>query len=353
MNARERVLTALNGGTPDRMPIDLWLVPELVEKMKAHLGVDDELDVYRTLDVDKIAWLGIPYRGVVLRDPNEQVDVNHWGVRFETVQANANTEYSEVSHRPLQGMDDPAALADYPWPDPNDFDYAVAAAEAKQLASEFVTLGPWVSLFEVYCSMRSLEDALMDTVANPDFVHAALDRIAWSQGEMMRRFLEAADGAIDLVFVSDDVGTQQSLLMSPAAFDEFLFPRLKAWCDTVHEHGAKVFFHTDGAAEPLIPRLIQAGIDVLNPIQHACPGMDRASLKAKYGDAIAFHGGIENQQILPFGTPEEVAAETRECIELLGPDRYVPCSCHFAQADTTVDNIMAMVETARGYRFDR
>ncbi|HKJ84527.1 MAG TPA: uroporphyrinogen decarboxylase family protein [Spirochaetia bacterium] len=351
MNARERVLTTLNGGIPDRVPVDLWLVPELVEKMKDTLGVDDELDVYRTLDVDKIVWLGVPYRGVQITDPNEKVKSNPWGVRFEDVQASEAAEYSEVSFRPLLGMDDAADLDAYPWPDPDDFDYATAATEATRLACEFVTLGPWISLFEVYCSMRSLEEALMDTVANPDFVHAALDRIAWSQGEMLRRFLEAAAGAIDLVFVSDDLGTQQSLLMSPAAFDEFLFARLRNWCDTIHAHGAKVFFHTDGAAEPLIPRLIDAGIDVLNPIQHVCPGMDRKSLKAKYGSALAFHGGIENQQILPFGSPEDVAAETLACVEQLGPDRYVPCSCHFAQADTPVDNILAMVETARGFTF--
>jgi len=167
----------------------------------------------------------------------------------------------------------------YPWPNPDDFDYTTAAAEAKALSKEFVTLGPWISIFEVYCQMRSLEEALIDTVAEPEFLHRALDHIAQSQGEMTRRFLEAADGAIDMVFISDDMGSQQSLLMSPAAFDEYIYPRLKSWCDMIHSYGAKVFFHTDGAAEPLIPRLIEAGVDVLNPIQHVCTGMDCTSLK--------------------------------------------------------------------------
>jgi len=350
VSARERVLAVLIGQKPDRMPVDLWLVPELVEKMKRRLGVVDEYDIYRSLGVDKIAWLGIPYRGVVLRDPNEHVKVNHWGVGFETVQANEVARYSEVATRPLLGLDDPAQLADYPWPDPDDFDYTTAAAEAKDFANEFVTLGPWVSLFEVYCSMRSLEEALVDTVANPEFVHAALDRIAWSQGEMMRRFLETAGGAIDMVFVSDDLGTQQSLLISPAAFDEFLLPRLAEWCNMIHDHGAKVFYHTDGAAEPLIPRLIEAGVDVLNPIQHICPGMERPKLKARYGDRLVFHGGVENQHVLPFGTPEDVAAETISCVRELGPGGYIPCSSHFTQADTPIENVLAMVEAVRGFR---
>ncbi len=350
MNARERVLAVLNREKPDRIPVDIWLAPELVEEFKKHLGVEDELDIYRNLDIDKIVWLGIPYKGVMLKDPNEQVEVNHWGVKFETVKANDETEYSEVSYRPLLDMDDPAQLEDYPWPDPDDFDYDTAAAEAKKLASEFVTLGPWISLFEVYCGMRSLEEALVDTATEPEFLHAALDKIAWSQGEMTRRFLETADGAIDMLFISDDMGTQQSLLMSPSAFDEFIFPRLKTWCGMAHSYGAKVLFHTDGASGPIIPRLIEAGVDVLNPVQHVCPGMNCKELKAKYGDRLIFHGGVENQNILPFGTPEEVVAETLQCLNELGPEGYLPCSCHFTQADTPIENVMALVETVQNFK---
>jgi len=350
MNSRERVLAVLNRETPDRLPVDIWLVPELVEKFKQKLGVNDEMDIYRKLDIDKIAWLGIPYKGTMLKDPNEHTgEVNHWGVGFELIEANDNTEYGEVSHHPLLELDDISNLENYPWPNPDDFDYETAATEAKELAREFVTLGPWISLFEVYCSMRSLEEALMDTLAEPEFLHAALDKIAWSQGEMVRRFLKAADGAIDMVFISDDLGSQTSLLMSEDSFNEFLFPRLKKWCDMIHSYGAKVFFHTDGASEPLIPRLIKAGVDVLNPIQHVCPGMNCKEINEKYGDKLIFHGAVENQKILPFGTVDEVAAETRKCIEELGPEGFLACSCHFAQADTPLENIMALIETVQHY----
>ena len=350
MNARERVLAVLNRETPDRLPVDIWLVPELVEKFKQKLGVDDEYEVYRKLDIDKIAWLGISYQGVELKDPNEHADVNHWGVGFEKVEANENAEYGEVSFNPLLELDEVSQLEAYPWPNPDHYDYESAAVEAKKWAKEFVTLGPWISLFEIYCSMRSLEEALMDTLAEPEFLHAALDKIAEVQGEMVSRFLEAADGAIDMVFISDDLGSQESLLMSPDAFEEFLFPRLKKWCDMIHSHGAKVFFHTDGASEPLIPRLIEAGVDVLNPIQHVCPGMDCKELNAKYGDKLIFHGAVENQKILPFGTAEEVAEETLKCIEELGPGGFIACSCHFAQADTPLENIMALIETVQQYK---
>ncbi|MBI9102697.1 MAG: hypothetical protein JEY99_09790 [Spirochaetales bacterium] len=349
MNSRDRILAVLNRETPDRTPVDIWLVPELVEKFKKKLGVENEMDIYRKLNVDKIAWLEIPYRGVVLKDPNVHQEENHWGVKFEKINANEGVEYGEVCFNPLKGLSTLEELDSYPWPDPDDFDYETAARNAKELAGEFATLGPWVSLFEVYCQMRGLEQALMDTVMAPEFLHRALDHIAASQGEMFNRFLESADGAIDMVFISDDMGSQHSLLMSPASFDEFIFPRLKAWCGIAHSHGARVFFHTDGAAELLIPRLIEAGIDILNPIQHVCPGMDCKSLKKKYGDKIIFHGGVENQKILPFGTVTDVAAETKACLDELGPEGYLPCSCHFAQGDTPVENIMALIDTVHKY----
>ncbi|MDA3958263.1 uroporphyrinogen decarboxylase family protein, partial [Oceanispirochaeta sp.] len=309
-----------------------------------------ELDIYRKLDVDKIVWLGIPYKGVVLKDPNEHQEVNHWGVRFEEIEANEGVAYGEVSFNPLKDMNSIEDLEQYPWPDPDDFDYETAAREANKLARDFVTLGPLISLFEVYCQMRGLEQALMDTVIAPDFLHKALGFIADSQGEMVRRFLKAADGAIDLVFISDDMGSQNSLLMSPDSFDEFIFPHLKKWCDMVHSYGARTFFHTDGASEPIIPRLIEAGVDVLNPIQHVCPGMECTSLKEKYGDKIIFHGGVENQKILPFGSASEVVSETKLCLNELGPEGYIPCSCHFAQAGTPEENIIALLDTVKNHR---
>lgn len=350
MNARERVLAVLNRQKPDRVPVDIWLAPELIGKFKKELGAADELDIYRKLGIDKIAWVGVPCKRMQHISPDPGEAVNHWGVRFKKIEAGGDAEYGEVVFNPLLELTDISRLESYPWPDPDDFDYETAAAQAGKLAEEFVTLGPWISIFEVYCQMRSLQEALMDIVAEPEFLHAALDKIAGIQGEMVRRFLTAAQGSVNMVFISDDLGTQQSLLISPSAFDEFIFPHLRNWCDLVHSFGAKVFFHTDGAAEPLIPRLIDAGIDVLNPIQHVCPGMDCRELKAKYGEKLIFHGGIENQSILPFGTPEEVAHETRKCLDELGPSGYLPCSCHFAQANTPPANIMAMIEAVQQYR---
>jgi uroporphyrinogen decarboxylase len=245
---------------------------------------------------------------------------------------------------------DRSGIADYPWwPKPDEFDYEDAERRAREAASEFAVIGPWVSLFEIYCQLRGLEQALMDLVLDPDLVDAILDYVEEIQTQMMRRLLSRAPGCFDLVFVSDDIAGQTGLLMSPASWRRHLEPRLKRWCDLIHDHGARVLYHTDGAAEPLVGPLIDTGIDVLNPIQHICPGMECGPLKQHYGSQVIFHGGIDNQHVLPFGTVDEVRRETLNCLETLGAGRegFICCSCHNVQAGTPIENILTMVETVQ------
>jgi uroporphyrinogen decarboxylase len=128
-----------------------------------------------------------------------------------------------------------------------------------------------------------------------------------------------------------------------------LGPRLQRWCGLIHDHGLKVFYHTDGAARALLKPILDCGVDVLNPIQHACPGMDMAELKKEFGHRVIFHGGVDNQFALPRGTPDDVRRETLHCLATLGKGRegFICCSCHNVQAGTPLNNIFAMIETVR------
>ena len=138
--------------------------------------------------------------------------------------------------------------------------------------------------------------------------------------------------------------------MSPACFRRFLKPRMKKMIELAHHHGARVFHHDDGACRPLIPELIEIGIDVLNPVQHRCPGMLRDELKREFGKDITFHGAVENQQILPFGTEEEVRAEVRQNARVLGAGGgYVLGPCHNLQSITPVENVLAMYDEAKKF----
>ena len=349
MTPRERILAILDRKPADRTPADLWVTPEVLQSLRAHTGETDELAVYRALGLDKIAWV-FPGYGSGRFDPNEGNGQTMWGVPTRMIQAGLAT-YQEFGTPPLGAFDDIAQLDDYPlWPDPANFDYAGAKDWARKARSfDFATIGPWISHFEIYCQMRGLENALMDVAAEPGFLEATLDRIDAIQTTMLERFLTDMGDLIDIVFISDDMGTQESLLISPAAWDRHFRHRLTRWCDLIHRHHKKVLFHTDGAARPLLPQIIACGVDILNPIQHICPGMDRAALQRDFGDQVIFHGGVDNQHILPFGSAEDVRRETRTCIETLGRDGgYICCSCHNVQAGTPVANVLAMIAEAQG-----
>jgi uroporphyrinogen decarboxylase len=199
--------------------------------------------------------------------------------------------------------------------------------------------------------MRGMEEALMDVVAEPEFLDAALDRIEAIQSAMLDAFFSELGDLIDIVFISDDLGTQESQLISLNQWRRHLQPRLVRWCEQIHRYGKKVLFHTDGASREFVGPLIESGVDILNPIQHICPGMDRANLNKDFGEKVIFHGGVENQHVLPHGTVSDVVSEVITCLETLGKGGgYIPCSCHNVQAGTPPENVVTMIETVQNWK---
>ena len=343
MTSRERISAILNRQPVDRMPIDLWHTPEVVDMLKGYFSVTDDLAMWKALGLDKIVWDFIEYKNP--HGPNRTT----WGVPLKGMQAGL-AHYDEFGLAPMADFIEIKQLDDYAfWPDPEQFDYSGALALAKEASLEFGVIGPWVSFYEIYCQLRGIEQAMMDLAVVPDFVDATLDRIEEVQTEMLHRFLSRTAHTLDLVFISDDIGGQNGLMMSPNSWRRHLQPRLRRWCDLVHSYGYKVFYHSDGGFAPVLRELLDCGVDVLNPIQHVCPGMEMKALKRDFGRQVIFHGGVDNQHALPFGTPEEVIKETRSCLESLGAGRegYICCSCHNVQAGTPVENILAMVETVQ------
>jgi uroporphyrinogen decarboxylase len=357
MNARERILAVLNRQPVDRLPVDLWHTPEVGEVLRHHCGAGDDLAMYRALKLDKIVWVFMDYQTDTGEHAGAQSgagaesggDRTMWGVPLKQIQA-GDAHYAEFGSAPLAGYDTAKSLDDYPWwPNVEQFEYESAVAKAREAAKDFAVIGPWVSFFEIYCQLRGMEQSLMDLVERPEHVDAILDRVEWIQTEMMQRLFARAGKWLDLVFISDDIAGQRSLLMSPAMWKRHLQPRLKRWCEMIHSHGLRAFYHTDGAARRLLGPILDCGVDVLNPIQHACPGMDMAELKREFGNRVTFHGGVDNQFALPRGTPEDVRREVRNCLDTLGADGrgYICCSCHNVQAGTPLENILAMIETVQ------
>jgi len=351
MNSRERILGILNREPVDRMPVDIWHTNEMLGVLQEYYNESSPLRLYKKMGVDKMVWVNIPYKGKLPPKKEEDEEVSHWGVRLKPVQAGEEI-YLENAESPLSDYNSPSRIRDYPWwPHPDDFDYEGALEKARVASRDFVTLGPWISLFEIYCGLRGLQQALLDISCYPENVQTALDIIEEIQTTMLKRFLSIAGDYIDCIFISDDMGGQNNLLISPGAWDVFIKPRLHRWCGLIHDFGKKVFYHSDGSIEPLIPRLCNAGIDILNPIQHRCKGMELNLLKKRYGEQIIFHGGIDTQRLLPFGTPDDVRLEVEACLQILGRGNqgYICCSCHNIQNGTPMKNILAMIETVHSH----
>jgi uroporphyrinogen decarboxylase len=201
--------------------------------------------------------------------------------------------------------------------------------------------------FLIYKDLRGDQQAFMDLVLKPEMVHYCLDKLFEFCYERTARIFEQIPARVDLSYVAEDLGGQEGPLISPGHVREFLLPRMKRMVDLVHEAGARAFFHSDGAIMELIPEMIEIGIDVLNPIQWRCRGMDRRAIKERFGDRVALHGGMDNQQTLAFGSVEDVRAEVEENVRLLGQGGgYVLAPCHNIQSVSPPQNVVAMYEAA-------
>ncbi len=233
----------------------------------------------------------------------------------------------------------------YVWPSPDWWDYSGVAAELRGLEAYPVQAGG-SEPFLIYKDLRGAEQAFVDLVENPEIVHYCLDKLFALAYENTRRMFETIPGRVTFTYVAEDMGGQTDLMMSLAHIRAFLLPRMKRIIDLSHQGGAYVFHHNDGAIRRVIPEMVAAGIDLLNPIQWRCAGMEREALKRDFGAQVVFHGGMDNQRTLPFGTVDDVRREVLDNLRLLGAGGgYILAPCHNIQALTPPENIVAMYET--------
>ncbi len=319
-----------------------WGTAEANERLARHMGcrdIDEALDI---LHVDRVVSLGGKYVGPAIPEDQDVL-----GCRLRSVEYGTGV-YREVVSNPLAGYDSVKEIeGNYTWPDPDWWDYSGIPGQLKGREDDPIRTGGCAILM-YYQMLRGQWQSYVDLVRHPDIVHYCLDRLTDLACEDTCRIYERIPGEVMMTFVAEDLGTQSGLLFSPAQVREFLMPRVKRIIDLAHEEGAFVIHHDDGSIRPIIPDMIEAGIDVLNPVQWRCRGMDREGLKRDFGDRLVFHGAMDNQQTLPFGTVEDVEREVVENIRILGRGGgYVLAPCHNVQANTPPENVVAMYR--KGY----
>jgi len=285
----------------------------------------------------------------------------------------SDTEYTDdwgMTYRFAGGhwaiVDNPlrhASIADlerYPWPDPGNVDMAeirAIAEEGKRLyeQNEYVICAehPVYGVFELGCWMCGFDEFMMRMALDPCFVHRFFSIIWEYQKHMIDIYYGAVGRYAHFTSSGDDFATQASMFVSLDYFKEFIMPYFKARIEHTKTYtDAGFLHHSCGSVYDLIPALAECGVDILNPIQPGAHQMEAAGLKQAYGGKMVFHGGIDTQRVLPFGTPAEIDAHVREVVSVLGKGGgYILAAAHNIQEDVPPENIVAFLQAARKYSY--
>ncbi len=378
MTPRERVLATLNHEEPDRVPIILGVSNATSIKMPTYQGIKKLLGIEApdeyiyewpelgtaAIDEETMQRLRSDVRGVTdlepehIRKRNREREphspyIDSWG----SGQVEITPGHWFPGVHPMAEASTIEEIESYPWPDMSDpTRIAHVRAQARRLAEEnqyAIMATPWLLFpFERAHAMQGMDVFLLNMGLNPDFAQALLEKILQVCKELMGPFLAELGNNVDIIKIGDDLGTQSSLMISPKMYRQFLKPIHADFIQFIKERTkAKVFFHTDGDVFPLIDDFIEIGVDILNPIQTSAGRMaDLPELKKRYGKELVLCGAIDTHRVLPYGTPEEVRAEVRRVIEILGPGGgYMVASVHTIMDDVPPENVLAMVDAVEEF----
>ena len=240
-------------------------------------------------------------------------------------------------------------IYDYHWPTTDDIEFTQTMNEIEKTveAGQAVLSGTWGSLFSNTWNYFGMENCFVKMHTHPEVVKAVTRHIAEFYLAANEQLFAIAGKKIDAVFIGNDLGSQQDLLISPEYFEYFLLPFIKEFIKQAHDHGYYLVLHSCGSIYRIIPQLIEAGVDVLHPIQAMAHNMDAETLAEKFKDKIIFQGGVDTQQILPFGTSSEVRDEVRRLRKLFGPNYIVSPSHETILPNVVAENVEAMAKAAQ------
>lgn len=353
MKHRERVSMALSHEVPDRCPMQVSFTPEFASRLAREMklsgdklhnphGGGNTYELERALDEDmlltSVGWANWYYQ-----DADEYVD--EWGIGWRSVKYTTpygTGRYTEFNQHPLA---EDEAINNYQSPDPNRPElYREADWVLRNFKDEYWIVGVTVTtIFECAWALRGYERLLTDFALNPELAERILNipyRYHLAAAKKLTQM------GVDMIWIGDDVGAQHAMLISPKMWRKFLKPRLANLIAELKDINpqVKVAYHSDGTIYPIIPDLIEIGLDVLNPIQPAC--MDPVQLKDDFGDKLCFWGSIDEQHTLPFGSAGDVHNEVLTRLETLGKNGgLILGPTHHVQLDTPMENFWAMVNT--------
>jgi uroporphyrinogen decarboxylase len=379
MNSRERVQTTLNHQEPDRVPFDLGGTPMsgmhkvAYKNLRAYLGlpevdieVADTIQQLATIDADVADYLKVDIHNVAprasakynreYRDEGDYMAyTDEWGIGWRSPKDGGL--YYDMYQWPLQSIETPEELeAKYKWPNAGDPNRVVGLRD-KALATiaqgKAVVVGSLsAGVSEMHAWTRGFENYFTDFYLNPELGEYIMDKVVELKMIYWEAVLDEIGDLADVVIEADDLAGQKNTFFSLDMYRKFIKPRhTRLFSFMKARTNAKLFYHCDGALVPLLWDLKESGIDILNPLQKSCAGIDYAAIKKEYGNDLSFWGaGVDTQRVFDQGTPEEVREETRRNIEIMAPGGGFVCTpIHNTQASVPPENYMAFWETLQGY----
>jgi uroporphyrinogen decarboxylase len=347
MNQRERFLAAIRREMPNKVPKYAEFTPRQLEQLKAKTGCDNPAE-----------YFNYEMRAIYFEPTSQHPDysrylgelppgstITEWGVGEVP---GDHYHFTRMVH-PMRNFTSVKEIENYPFPDyaatyrHQNLEAKIQAVHAQGLA----TISRFTMIFEHAWYLRGMENLMLDFFERPDFAEALLDRITDIACFIHSRFAEAG---VDLIRTGDDIGTQNGMMISPAMWRRWLKPRLARIIEAAKsvKGDVKVLYDSDGSFDPVIPDLIEVGVDVLAPIQPECN--DPAWLKKEYGKQLAFWGSLGVQSTIPYGTPYQVRREVRQRIQTIGKDGgLVIGPSHVIPPEAPWENVMALFDAIEDY----
>lgn len=354
MDSKERCIRAIEFEELDRVPTVLRARPEVVSRLEKYLNAKSFDDVCLKLGVDVRFAPGISLTGGYLPkgvevkegpyeaaytigyDGEYELRKDRWGITSRW--SNKTYTYQYVDH-PLKRIE----LEKYSWPEVDESSLEYVEEYRKRNERFFVYSGV-IHLFEIAWQLTGFNEFLVMMIRGDKRVEKILDKLNEIRLRQAKLLLEAN---VDVIYDGDDVGAQTTMIISPSLWRKYLKPRYKVLSDLIHSRGKYFFFHSDGWIEPIIPDLIEIGVDILNPVQPET--MDPFKIRKTYGNKLAFDGTLSIQRTLPFGKVEDVKEEVRKRIRELGQTGLILGPSHAVQPDVPLENIITIYETAKKF----
>lgn len=349
MIPRERMLRALRRQEPDKVP---WCIPALAPALQK---IFHEME---NTNLSLMEYYDYEHRNISIKPTKKKTDwsryyselpptaqINEWGVAKVPL---GDYHFTHMLH-PLQNAFSVKEIEEYPFPDlEEEYRWEGIADEIKKIQDRgYATMSGPGSLFEEICALRGHEAGLEDLATGNEVIIALIDKVAETVSYCARRLALAG---IDILVFGDDIAMQDRMIMSPAMWREWIKPHFADAIQTAKEAKPDIliFYHSDGYIKPVIPELIEIGVDILNPVQPEC--MDPEEIKRKYGDKLSFWGTVGTQTTMPFGTPEEVKNIVKRRIEVVGKGGgLLIAPTHLLEPEVPWENVVAFIEAVREF----